>query len=156
LSSGRGFSREMCFADYGLTRPLSISTRTLSGTSFTLAGALSPTPLSTSGKRKGERSIPSRPARSHGCEAVPSREGAVGRLSRGELCWFHHLGSFELSIVGPRSRRSHITLDNPRERYARPVGPHVLRGGEFPPRVGQLVWPRRARVALFASRWGRG
>jgi hypothetical protein len=32
-----------------------------------------------------------------------------------------------LRIVGPRSRRSQITLDNPRKRYDRPVGPHRYR-----------------------------
>ena len=137
LSSGRGFSREMCFADYGLTRPLSISTRTLGGTSFTLAGALSPTPLSPSGKGKGRALHPQSAREEPRLKSCSVARRSGGRLSRGELCWYHHLGSFELSMtcaayVGPRSRRSHITLDNPRERYARPAGPHVRRCGAFP------------------------
>jgi hypothetical protein len=46
----------------------------------------------------------------------------VSRYTEVNLCSFHHPGSLTFSIVGPRPCRSHITLDNPRERYDRPVG----------------------------------
>ena len=57
-----------------------------------------------------------------GCSVLLHGRTASG-LRRSELFRFHQPGGFSLSIVGPRAHRSQITLDNPRDRYARPVVP---------------------------------
>jgi hypothetical protein len=64
--------------------------------------------------------VPGTPAHPYGQEprlrSCSVARGAVCRLRRGELCWFHDLGTFSVSIVDPWPRRTtHHARHTPRE-----------------------------------------
>jgi hypothetical protein len=75
---------------------------------------------------------------------MASRRGDGESVTSGVIVWIHQCGSFSVGIVGPRPRRLHVTLDNPRERSARPVGSSGsdVRISPHPFRLfGWCTWP---------------
>jgi aryl-alcohol dehydrogenase-like predicted oxidoreductase len=89
-------------------------------------------------------------------EAAHRRQGArhrrqqfhrrVSRLRRGELCWFHHRGTFSVSIVDPWPRRTtHHARQSPREicpaRWGLRIGSACSEGFGLA-RFGSLSKPR--------------